>query len=108
MKFKNIIFTICVIFAQACNSPTDTICGVPVKGHAWELAADIVAHGDATFIPECLEVHPTRAYIRVLYNTNLTDRPYRQEPYIDGYVPAEIKCECEKFEVKHAELQIKL
>ena len=100
------LFLICSVFLCSRCQSYEEICGVPVKGRAWELAADIAVNGDATFIPESVEVMLSKAYIRGWLNTNLTNTPYRKEPYIDGYVPAVIECECEKFQVKHAEICI--
>lgn len=106
-KILKLFFICLVVLFSRCQS-YEEICGVQVKGRAWELAADIAVNGDATFIPENVEVMPSKAYIRGWLNTNLTDTPYRKEPYTDGYVPAEIVCDCEKFRVKHAEIRITL
>ncbi|MBE6324022.1 MAG: hypothetical protein E7074_03465 [Bacteroidales bacterium] len=52
----------------SCTKPTKTICGVPVQGTPWELAAAIADHGDGTFLPECvLDVSATKAYINGAY-----------------------------------------
>ena len=32
------------------------ICGVPVQGTPWELAARIHDHGNGTFLPECVDM----------------------------------------------------
>ena len=41
-----------------------TICGVPVQGSPWQLAASIQTDGDGTFVPQCVDlVTTTKAYI---------------------------------------------
>ena len=41
-----------------------TVCGVPVQGSPWALAARIYDDGDRTFLPESVEcVCQTKAYI---------------------------------------------
>ena len=40
------------------------ICGVPVQGTPWQLAASIHDNGDGTFVPQCVDlVTTTKAYI---------------------------------------------
>ena len=40
-----------------------TVCGVPVQGTPWELAAAIYDSGDGTFVPVTVDVFTTKAYI---------------------------------------------
>lgn len=70
-----------------------TICGVPVKGTPWELAAAINDKGDKTFIPETVTEYTQKAYIKGWLNTNLLETPYNDVPYDDGLLPATIACD---------------
>ena len=38
-----------------CSKPSETICGVPVQGTPWELAAAIADKGDGTFHPVAVQ-----------------------------------------------------
>lgn len=40
-----------------------TVCGVPVQGTPWELAAAIHGSGDRSFVPVTVDVFTTKAYI---------------------------------------------
>ena len=103
----NILVTILVILSACSNysekDGTD-VCGVPVKGTAWELAASVADNGDGSFIPECVEVYEGKAYIKGWIDTNGWEKPYRELPYNDGYVPAEIVCDLANGQVTHAGL----
>ena len=82
------------------------VCGVPVKGTPWELAATVADHGDGTFVPESVEVFSGKAYIKGWYNSNVTAQPYTAEPYDDGFLPAQIVCDVADGHVTHALLDI--
>ena len=93
-------------FLSACSNYSEKdgtfVCGVPVKGSAWELAASIADNGDGSFVPECVEAYPEKAYIKGWIDTNGWEKPYRELPYDDGYVPAEVICDVENGSVTHA------
>lgn len=101
----NILVAIIVIL-YACSNYSEKdgtdVCGVPVKGTAWELAASIADNGDGSFIPECVDANKDKAYIKGWLNTNVTAQPYTTEPYDDGFLPAEVVCDIEKGTVTHA------
>ena len=101
----NILVAI-VAFLSACSNYSEKdatlVCGVPVKGTAWELAASIADNGDGSFIPECVDANKDKAYIKGWLNTNVTAQPYTTEPYDDGFLPAEVVCNIEEGKVKHA------
>ena len=78
------------------------VCGVPVKGTPWDLAATVADHGEGGFVPECVEIYGTKAYIKGWIDTNGWDEPYRDEPYDDGLLPAEITCDLDNGQVTHA------
>lgn len=82
------------------------VCGVPVKGTPWELAATVADHGDGTFVPESVEVFSGKAYIKGWYNSNVAAQPYTAEPYDDGFLPAQIVCDVADGHVTHALLGI--
>ena len=90
----------------ACNrykeADATRVCGVPVKGTPWELVAAVADHGDGTFVPECVTVYSEKAYIDGWVNTNVTDAPYREEPYDDGFLPAKLICDVIDGKVIHA------
>lgn len=100
------IFAAVTLLLSACSNCSEKektmVCGVPVKGTAWELAASIANNGDGSFIPECVDVNQNKAYIQGWVNTNDTENEYRKEPYEDGYVPARIVCDIENGKVTHA------
>jgi hypothetical protein len=78
------------------------VCGVPVKGTPWELAATVASHGEGGFVPECVEAYPDKAYIKGWIDTNGWEKPYRELPYDDGFLPAQIVCDVENGSVTHA------
>ena len=84
------------------------VCGVPVKGTPWELAATVAAHGEGGFVPECVTVYADKAYIKGWLDTNGTTEPYHVAPYDDGYVPAEIWCDLSNGQVTHAGLNCEI
>lgn len=100
------IFAAVTLLLSACSNCSEKektmVCGVPVKGTAWELAASIANNGDGSFIPECVDANKDKAYIKGWLNTNVTTRPYTTEPYDDGFLPAEVVCDIEKGTVTHA------
>jgi hypothetical protein len=81
-----------------------TVCGVPVKGTPWELASTLASQRGGSFVPECVHVDGNKAYIKGWIDTNGTEEPYRELPYDDGYVPAEIVCDLSEGQVTHAGL----
>ena len=52
------------------------VCGVPVKGTPWELAATVADHGEGGFVPECVEIYGTKAYIKGWIDTNGCQFPW--------------------------------
>ena len=89
MTKRLIIFLLLSLTLVGCARKA-TICGVPVQGTPWELAAAIHAHGDGSFAPVTVYEYSTKAYI-------------------DGYLmpseePAEIVCDLEKGKVVYASL----
>lgn len=58
-----------VLCLVGCSKPTKTICGVPVQGTTWELAAAIADHGDGTFHPVCVQ-----------------DRIFQDKTFIEGVI----------------------
>jgi len=91
-----------ILLLSSCRTEGTRVCGVPVKGTPWELAAAIHDNGDGTFIPECVEVCADKAYINGWLNTNNTENTYRVEPYDDGLVPAQLVCDVRDGKVTHA------
>lgn len=74
-------------------APKASVCGVPVQGTPWELAAAVHDHGDGTFAPVTVYEYDTKAYI-------------------DGYLmpseqPAEIVCDLADGKVVYAALYSK-
>ena len=102
------IFVAIIAILSACSNYSEKdgtlVCGVPVKGTAWELAASVADNGDGSFIPECVEVYENKAYIKGYLDTNGWEKPYRELPYDDGLLPAEIWCDLENGQVTHAGL----
>ena len=57
-----IVFALLLI--SCASSSCTTVCGVPVQGTPWQLAASIHDNGDGTFVPQCVDlVTTTKAYI---------------------------------------------
>ena len=53
-----------LLLISCASSSRPTICGVPVQGSPWQLAASIHDNGDGTFVPQCVDlVTTTKAYI---------------------------------------------
>lgn len=106
MRYKLHIIAAITLLLSACSNYSEKdgtlVCGVPVKGTAWGLAASVADNGDGSFIPECVEVYEEKAYIKGWIDTNGMEEPYRELPYDDGYVPAEIICDVENCTVTHA------
>lgn len=105
-RYKLHIIATLTLLLSACSNYSEKdgtdVCGVPVKGTAWELAASVADNGDGSFIPECVEVYEDKAYIRGWLDTNGTTEPYRVAPYDDGLVTAEIWCDLTNGQVTHA------
>ena len=68
-----------------------TICGVPVQGTPWELAAGIADHGDGTF-------HPV----------SVLDRIFTDKAYIEGFIYACTDAEAPRIIVCHLDPQGKV
>ena len=64
-----------LLLISCASSSRPTICGVPVQGSPWQLAASIHDNGDGTFVPQCVDlVTTTKAYISgYLLSDVLTD-----------------------------------
>ena len=104
---KRLSFILLIVTALcACHRYTEAdatrVCGVPVKGTPWELAATVASHGEGGFVPECVEIYGTKAYIKGFIDTNGWDEPYRELPYDDGLLPAQIWCDVVDGHVTHA------
>ncbi len=57
-----IVFALLLISCASSSCPT--VCGVPVQGTPWQLAASIHDNGDGTFMPTCIDqITTTKAYI---------------------------------------------
>ena len=60
-------FCLCLVAITLCcctSSRRPTICGVPMQGTPWQLAASIHDNGDGTFVPVSVDlVTTTKAYI---------------------------------------------
>lgn len=53
-----------LLLISCASSSRPTVCGVPVQGSPWQLAASIHDNGDGTFVPQCVDlVTTTKAYI---------------------------------------------
>ena len=106
-KFLSIL---CITALALCSCKRYTeadatrVCGVPVKGTPWELASTLASQREGGFVPECVEQYEDKAYIKGYIDTNGTEEPYRELPYDDGYVPAEIVCDLSGGQVTHAGL----
>ena len=104
-KFLSIL---CITALALCSCKRYTeadatrVCGVPVKGTPWELAATVAGHGVGGFVPECVEAYADKAYIKGWLDTNGWEKPYRELPYDDGFLPAQIVCDVESGNVTHA------
>ena len=55
-----------------------------------------------SFVPQCVEQYEDKAYIKGYIDTNGWEKPYRELPYDDGFLPAEIICDVENGSVTHA------
>ena len=96
----------------ACNRYSEQdatrVCGVPVKGTPWELASTLASQRGGSFIPECVQIDENKAYIKGWIDTNGTEEPYRELPYDDGFLPAEVVCDLSNGKVTHALLCCKI
>ena len=106
---KRFLFiVICATALCACSRYSEQnatrVCGVPVKGTPWELAATVADHGEGGFVPESVTVYKDKAYIHGWIDTNSWDEPYRELPYDDGLLPAQIWCDVVDGQVAHAGL----
>ena len=106
MRYKLHIIAAITLLLSACSNYSEKdgtlVCGVPVKGTPWELAATVASHGEGGFVPECVEQYADKAYIRGWIDTNGWEKPYRELPYDDGFLPAQIVCDVENGSVTHA------
>lgn len=103
---KFLLYIVIATALCACKQYTEAdatrVCGVPVKGTPWELAATVADHGEGGFVPECVEQYADKAYIKGWIDTNGWEKPYRELPYDDGFLPAQIVCDVENGSVTHA------
>lgn len=108
MKRQLLILAAVCMLCSGCNHYSEKdgtlVCGVPVKGSPWELAAQIAKSNDVYFIPQNVSVYEKKAYIKGYLNTNKWNTPHREVPYQDGFLPAEIWCELEDGQVIKAKL----
>ena len=55
---------VAVTLCCCASNQRPTVCGVPVQGSPWQLAASIHDNGDGTFVPTCIDqITTTKAYI---------------------------------------------
>lgn len=103
---KHFIYILIATALCACTRYSEQdatrVCGVPVKGTPWELAATVADHGEGGFVPECVELYADKAYIKGWIDTNGWEKPYRELPYDDGLLPAQISCDVKDGQVTHA------
>ena len=86
-----------------CQRNVKTICGVPVKGTPWELAAAIHDRGDGSFWPETVyEVSECKAYIVGEICVQMQNTPNDTISSDDGFIPAEIVCDVQNGQVVDA------
>ena len=78
MKNYLLATAILVLLISGCQRQKDTICGVPVQGTPWQLAAAIADKGDGSFIPESVyRVNVDEAIIEGwLINDESKNRPF--------------------------------
>lgn len=78
MKNNLLIATVFVLLIGGCQRQKETICGVPVQGTPWQLAAAIADKGDGSFIPESVyRVNVDEAIIEGwLINDESKNRPF--------------------------------
>lgn len=102
MKNLGLLVVIILSFC-GCNRNVKTICGVPVQGTPWELAAAINDKGDQSFFPESVyEVSDNKAYISGVVDPRAIDPSFIPSPDDGGYLPAEIVCEVKDGQVVDA------
>ena len=99
---KSVLLLLVILSFCCCQRNVKTICGVPIKGTPWQLAAAIHDKGDKTFSPETVTEYENKAIIHGWLNTNNDETPYREEPYDDGLLPAEIICDVQNGKVVDA------
>ena len=90
---KVLLISTLLVILSACGRYTEEdqtlVCGVPVKGTPWQLAAAIHDKGDGSFEPE-------------------TVWEYKKKAYIDGFLrdenqtPAQVVCDVKNGKVTHA------
>lgn len=86
-----------------CHRDVKTICGVPVQGTPWELAAAINDKGDKSFFPESVyEVSDIKAYISGVVDPHSIDPSFIPSPDDGGFLPAEIVCDLQNGQVVDA------
>ena len=107
MKSRTLILTALSAFALlSCTRYSEEdatlVCGVPVKGTPWELASALASQCEGGFVPECVEVYADKAYIKGWIDTNGWEKPYRELPYDDGFLQAQISCDIKDGQVTHA------
>ncbi len=73
---KGVLILLVVLAFCGCYHPTKTICGVPVQGTPWELAASVADYGDGTFMPESVLLAKEDEALIDGWNGMNTDHPY--------------------------------
>lgn len=64
LLFSLALCAVVLLCSACCHQSPQTICGVPVQGTPWQLAASIHDNGDGTFIVESVDlITETKAYI---------------------------------------------
>lgn len=99
MKKLGLLVVIILSFC-GCHRDVKTICGVPVQGTPWELAAVINDKGDKSFFPESVfEVSDFKAYISGIVDPRSIDPSFIPSPDDGGFLPAEIVCDLQNGKV---------
>ena len=80
-----------LLLCSSCHKRGDYICGVPVTGSPWSLAAAIYEAGDGSFVPESVEILPEKAYIHGWYYQ--PDSILSDTSGGDGFLKAVIICD---------------
>ena len=61
---KCVLYLAVVLLFCCCQRNSKSVCGVPVQGTPWELAAAIADNGDGSIMPECVFIiFDDRAFI---------------------------------------------
>lgn len=77
MKKLVLLLVLLLVFAGCNITPRKYICGVPVEGSPWQLAASVADYGDGTFIPECVLLAKEDEALIEGWNAVNTDHEYQ-------------------------------